>query len=81
MSLKSRIQKMEGRSLEVGGIKPSAIYLCELQATGAETDDGGEPRLAYIMKGPSSGGQLSRNEDETRDDFKARVELVVEGLE
>lgn len=32
------------------------------------------------MKGPSAGAQVSRNEDETRDDFKARVESVVEGL-
>lgn len=81
MSLKSRVEKIEGKSGGKRGIEPSAIYLCELQSDDEATKEGGEPRLAYIMKGPKAGGQLSRNQDETRDEFKARVERVVEGLE
>ncbi len=81
MSIKSRVQKMENKKGSKKGIEPSAIYICELQGTHEETEEGGEPRLAFIMKGPKAGGQLSRNEDETREEFKARVERVVEGTE
>lgn len=81
MSLKTRVEKMEGISGRKRGIEPSAIYLCELQSDEEQTKEGGEPRLAYILKGPKAGGQLPRNEDETRDEFKSRVERVVEGLE
>ncbi|MCL6286019.1 hypothetical protein M3P21_21110 [Ruegeria sp. 2012CJ41-6] len=82
MSLKTRVAKIEQRT--GGGRKGipfDAIYLCELQAKHEETEEGGEPMLAYIMKGPEAGGQLSRNEGETREAFKARVARVVEGLE
>ncbi|WP_170387003.1 hypothetical protein [Ruegeria atlantica] len=81
MSLKSRVEKIEGKSGEKRGIELSAAYVCELQSVDEETKEGGEPRLAYIMKGPKAGSQLSRNEDETQEEFKARVERVVEGLE
>lgn len=81
MSIKSRVQKMENKKGGRKGIEPNAICLCELQATHEETEEGGEPRLAYIMKGPNAGGHLSRNKDETREEFKARVERVVEGSE
>lgn len=81
MSIKNRLAALEGRSKERRGFEPSAVFLCELQTKGSETEDSREPKVAYIMKGPNAGCQLSRGEEESRKEFETRVERVVEGIE
>ncbi|WP_375210469.1 hypothetical protein [Hyphomonas jannaschiana] len=74
--LERRLKALEGKT-GLRGSQLGIIYVCSV----APSPDGPVnlgPKLAYILKGPHAGSQLTREDDESSDSFRARCSAMVE---
>ena len=71
MTLKTRLNKIEGMSGTPAAHAPNCIYLCALTKCDGEPD----PQVALLIGGDFQ-DQVSRLPDETLEEFVSRVEAI-----
>jgi len=74
--LERRLKALEGKT-GLRGSQLGFIYICSVAPSPHGPVNLG-PKLAYILKGPHTGRQLTREDDESSDAFRARCSAMVE---
>lgn len=74
-TIERRIQQLEKRTGGNGPIMPDRIYITSLVADGEPPEP---PAFAWLFGAPCGTSQVSREEGETTEGFKARIDAIFE---
>lgn len=69
-----RLAKLEKRLLKKAGTSPDAIIICSFAGGDAEPD----PGFAWLIGMPRGANEVVRDDEETAEDFLARVEAITD---